>query len=418
MIGIGELKKRKEEIQRLKNIEKLRIKKEKLKLIERMKHRHFKASSIEIPDLSDSDNDNDDNIIETKLELINDISKNVTNDTELTNLKNIGNTKIPFNNLINWNFIYIFHILIIILFLILLFYNIIIINYYNITEIIISYNIIKSNITITSIGILVFCMYNDIKEIYYTMKYIIPIRMKWIPFITIDISDEINALFINNYKIKLENIKEINSFSIEFIYLCIIGIFLGNIPYNLLILLLRNNNYMNFTIQRIISPIFGTIIIIRALLGSNFYLKIIFFLNIIYNYNMNIRESIGIAIQSYKTYISIIIFSFLYSFIALFFTSMLYPSVIGLSIALGFIIGIIYGLLNGIYHSLPIKPFLYITTLKHGTWLRINKTEKCLCRKNGQICTELNTTEEILIIYTTDDFKFNNLLKNGMGTSS
>ena len=78
------------------------------------------------------------------------------------------------------------------------------------------------------------------------------------------------------------------------------------------------------------------------------------------------------------------------------------PIILGASILLGYV----YGLCTGCSHSLPIRPWMYITTLQPGIWLRVAKKQRCPCVYWGAFCTEIHQSDEILVVYPSDEVRF------------
>lgn len=68
--------------------------------------------------------------------------------------------------------------------------------------------------------------------------------------------------------------------------------------------------------------------------------------------------------------------------------------------------------LIGIYHTLPIRPWMYITAINNGMWLKVQKKKICPCVKTCSFCTEIHSTTEIFIIFPKEKMKFYELLEN------
>jgi hypothetical protein len=229
---------------------------------------------------------------------------------------------------------------------------------YTIEEKVSIYGTQQSKISLTSYSILFFAAYNDIKEILYTLKKVIPYREKYIPLITLDSSEEVKALFVGNYTIPLESITEFHPFHKQFIIFCLIGYCIGVFPWCLLATILREE-YLDYATMRIITPTLGSIMLIRSLLGSGFVVKGIFALSFLFDYRFEKREEIGKAIQTLKTEHSAYTTAFATTILFLVFCSLLTNSYwLGVFVVIVLFGSFIYGSFTGCMHVLPIRPWM------------------------------------------------------------
>ena len=158
--------------------------------------------------------------------------------------------------------------------------------------------------------------------------------------------------------------------------------------------------------MRIVSPIFGAIICWRAILGPGFILKFIFSSYYFFDFETAARERVGKAMQTDRAVYSAATTMGTVMIFAAFAGTVFFFHYAGYIFGAAIIIGYVYGLCTGCYHSLPIKPWMVITTLEPGIWLRIKKKQRCPCVYWGAFCTEIHNSEEILIIYPTDEVRF------------
>ena len=70
---------------------------------------------------------------------------------------------------------------------------------FTITEKVVPYGYFNGAIVLTAGMELVFAAYCDAKEIWHTIKHVVPLRDKWIPQVTLDLSDEGRALVVGHY---------------------------------------------------------------------------------------------------------------------------------------------------------------------------------------------------------------------------
>ena len=74
---------------------------------------------------------------------------------------------------------------------------------YSIYKTFFPYGQYQGEISMSSYLLLFIAVYNDLKEIWYTIKYVIPYRDKWIPLVTLDLSDEGRSLIVGHFIIPI-----------------------------------------------------------------------------------------------------------------------------------------------------------------------------------------------------------------------
>jgi len=83
-------------------------------------------------------------------------------------------------------------------------------------------------------------------------------------------------------------------------YYCAAGYGMGVFPWCVFALLLRSS-YLRYSSMRIVTPALGLIVIIRAVLGPGFALKIVSSLSFFYALSFQKRELIGVSFQTDNT---------------------------------------------------------------------------------------------------------------------
>ena len=79
----------------------------------------------------------------------------------------------------------------------------------------------------------------DFKELYYNLKNVVPIRDEFIPYLTLDLTKDGNAIYFGHNIIGLESIAEQLAFPSSFATLCALGYFMGSFPWCMLHLIMR-----------------------------------------------------------------------------------------------------------------------------------------------------------------------------------
>ena len=96
------------------------------------------------------------------------------------------------------------------------------------------------------------------------------------------------------------DIKESSPFSERFVQYCAAGYGLGVFPWCVFALLLRSA-FLKYSSMRIVTPALGLVVIMRAVLGPGFVLKIASSLSFFYALSFETRELIGVSFQTENT---------------------------------------------------------------------------------------------------------------------
>ncbi len=77
--------------------------------------------------------------------------------------------------------------------------------------------------------------------------------------------------------------------------------------------------------------------------------------------------------------------------------------------------GFMSGALMGFSHDLPIRPWMCLTHVDGGMYFEVKKKQQCPCIYWGKYCTEMHEISEVFVVFTNDDVKFVNYVKNAAG---
>ena len=80
----------------------------------------------------------------------------------------------------------------------------------------------------------------------------------------------------------------------------------------------------------------------------------------------------------------------------------------------GLIFRALYGCFTGCIHSLPVHPWMYLTIIRGGVWMKVKKKQRCPCIYWGSFCTDMHDIDQVFIIWTTDQTRFLNYIKGGV----
>eukprot|EP01041_Mallomonas_annulata_P006490 gene6490-13099_t len=265
-------------------------------------------------------------------------------------------------------------------------------------------------LSLSSGGLLLFALACDFKELFHTLRYVVPVASNWTPLVTVDISEEISALFVGRNTIKLQDIKEAHLFTTKFVSGCAFAYFVGSLPWCMATLILRDQ-YLPYGYMRIVIPTIGGILVLRAILGPGIFLKVVFALQYVLDFRVLARQKIGSAFQTTKTYLASFHTALGVSIFGVFLCSAVAAGVAQYAFAVLLVGGATYGAFTGCIHSLPIRPWMVITTLKEGVWLRVKKEQLCPCVYRGRHCTELHQYEEIFVMFPREMLQFMSILK-------
>lgn len=283
---------------------------------------------------------------------------------------------------------------------------------YTLSQDLMIFGVYKSKVEINSGGILLFALFSDSKEIYYTLMNIIPLVPAFVPMVTLDTTFDVNSMFVGNYQVRLEDITQAHTFSTYFTIGNLLGLFLGCFPWCLFSMIIRDY-YLPFDIMRILAPSFGAICIIRSLLGPFFVHKIVFSALYILRVDYKTREEIGTAFKAEKTRTGAINAALIFACIGGLFCTVILLDYAALMFGVFLFVGFLYGGVTGCIHDLSIKPWMYFTTISDGVWLKLKKKKRCPCDYWGKYCTDMHDASEIFIIFPKDRVLFLSKLKGG-----
>ena len=429
--GSGDLLIKSDIINKEKKRTQKKIKKEQKKLEERKKGKNFKSSTIEEAIQENKEEDIEINKLQSYKPISeggftttnnNDINTNyaindtLTSDLDRFQRQNHAMLRVPFEIDESKQFRQVFAITIILIFSILFLFELSYIKPYTIHEPIRPYGVVDGEISFSSYGMILFAAYCDIKEIYYVLKYVIPARDAYLPQVTLDLSDEVRSLIVANNIIPISEIKEYGAFGEGYILFSTIGYSLGVVPWCMFSILLREA-VLSYASMRIVTPLLGCIMVLRAILGPAFVLKCYMALSFLFACNFTTREQMGVAFQTIKTQNTALNTSLILGFLALLICSAVAFKWLGIIFAIAIIGGAIYGAFTGCMHNLPLRPWMYITTLRSGIWMKLKKRQRCPCLYWGKYCTEMHNYEEVFVLFVKDEVKFMTLINGGITSS-
>jgi hypothetical protein len=308
---------------------------------------------------------------------------------------------------------YIFALLLIGVLVVLIIALISVTSFYVVKKTIQAFGLVDSTMSITSFGFNFFALVCDCKEIFWTLKYAVPVKdVSRLDMITVDRSDEVNALFVGPYTIPMQDIYSINNFTREWALVVVCAYFLGAFPWNILSLILRNV-YLDFNSMRVVTPIFGGITVLRAILGPGIFVKIAFTCSYFYSWGMKKREMIGIACQAPRTRLAALHGAAIFTGIIILVVSAVAVNFIGEAIAIALVSGAMYGAFTELTYGLPIHPYMQFTTFSEGVYIELKRKEGCPCVYWCSYCTDMHEMQEVFVVYTTHDSRLVDLLKSG-----
>jgi hypothetical protein len=286
--------------------------------------------------------------------------------------------------------------------------------YYVVSKTLSPFNAYTSELTVTSFGFNFLAIVCDWKEIFWTLKFAVPVlrEKSRLDMITIDRSDETNSLFVGPYTIPMEEILSVNPFTRAFALAVGVAYFLGAFPWNVLSLILRNA-YLEYQSMLVVTPIFGAITILRAILGPGIFVKIAFACSFYYSCDKGKRELIGIACQATRTRLAALHGALVFTLLAVLIVAAFAAGFIGQAVATAFVCGAMYGGFTLITHNLPVHPYMQFTTFNQGVYLVLKRKEKCPCVYWGAYCTDMHEMQEMFLVYTTWDSRLVELVKKG-----
>ena len=439
--GTGEAVLSQEDQDALKRQEAERLKKERRALKRRMKRRNFKVAAgdggggggdeeggggkkkkkkgIDDDDDHDDDEDDLDDDEEAKADLGGAAASSAglpTNpqqgDLEKFKKQNVGMLRQPFDTRVDKRWTLFFRNYNLGLLALLTLIKIGTTSYYEVHQPLLVFGQLKGDLQLTSLAVFFFAFCCDLKEIYYTLKNIVPCRDEWVPYITIDLQEDVSALFIGEHVVALKDIGEIVPFPPAFILLNALGFFIGCFPWCLFSIILRDQ-FLTFTSMRIVTPALALVSLARAILGPAFVIKTVFSFYYLFAFDTKTRERAGIACQATKTRTSAATGMLLVSLVLYLVAGIVAFDLATTVFGCALVVGLLYGAFTGCTHGLPIRPWMVLTCLRGGVWMRVKKKQRCPCIYWGSFCTDMHDAEEVFVIYSTDDMRFLSVIKTG-----
>ncbi len=421
--GEGEVIKTKEDLEAEKKEKQAALKKQKKLLKERMKNRNFKGSAslnvvaAEEPD-SDEEKDGDEGRLDALFGAAKDKPKS-SGSEELAEFKktNVGMLRVPFNTKVNWNWTLFFRNTMLLLFVAAAMFKMSTTSYYVVHEPYVAFGKYEGDMSVTSAGVFLFAAFLDLKEIYFCLKKVVPCRPEWVPLITLDLQEDVSSLFIGPHVIKLSDISEFTAFSDTFAVCLALCYFLGAFPWCLFSVILRDQ-FLNFHTMRVASPILGLLMGFRAILGPGLFIKFGFSLYYLFAFDPKTRERFGAALTTERTSLTVFWTMVSFAFIGYVVSGIAMYEYANLIAQLMLPVGFVYGAFTGCIHSLPIHPWMYLTIVRGGVWMKVKKKQRCPCIYWGSFCTTMHEVDEIFIVWSDDQVKFLNYLKGGVNSSA
>jgi hypothetical protein len=256
--GEGERKKRKEEEKALRAKERARIRKQKRKLKKRMEKKNFKASSEDEIKLDEEEPDSPDEDEPTEEDLVKFGDDRIADDKDKFKRKNVALLRIPFDTKVDINVRTRFLYITIGAFVFLALFKFTTSTVYVVHENLTAYGTLSGQISLYSVGIIIFALFCDFKEMYFTYKNVIPARPEWVPYVTVDLTDDVKSLFIGSHQVLLSDITENEAFSKNWIISCAACYLAGCFPWCTFSLIIRDQ-YLNFGSMRIVTPTLASI---------------------------------------------------------------------------------------------------------------------------------------------------------------
>jgi len=410
--GEGEIKKTEADIAAEKEAERKRLKAEKKKLKQRMKSKKFQGSTLAVTQEVESDDEEE--AKHDTLETIKPVGgEEATSEMDKFKRTNVGMLRVPFDTKVDHFWIKFFRNLVLFNFGLFTFIKLITTSSYVVHQPVAVFGQLSGDASFTSLGVFFFAMCCDWKEIYYCLKNVVPCRPEWVPYITIDLQEDISALFIGKYSISIKDINEINAFPPSFGFACAAAYIIGCFPFCLFSLVLRDQ-FLQYTAMRMCAPILGLIMLFRAILGPSFIIKIIFSLFYLFATDPKSRERVGVACLQERTWTTGFFACFSFGLAGAIFCAFVLYSFLTVAFGVALAFGFFYGVFSGCYHSLPIRPWMVLTMVRGGVWMRVKKKQRCPCIYWGSFCSDIHDAEEIFIIYPEDPIKFLNHIKGGL----
>lgn len=264
-------------------------------------------------------------------------------------------------------------------------------------------------------GILFFALFLDFKEIYHVLLRVVPCSTGLIPMVTLDTTFDVNSLFIGNSVVNLEDVKEANTFSTLFLIATTLGYIMGCLPWCLISMLVRDL-YLPFDIMRMLTPSLGAIIVARAILGPAIVVKSCLALSAVLDFSLKGREDMGLAFKAKKSHLAAFNMAIGFACVGSLLLCIVWYDMAAYAFPLLLAIGFFYGAMTGCSHELTVKPWMLVTTISDGVWLKVKQKKRCPCVYWGGYCSDMHDTNEMLIIFPKDPVLFLGKLKGSLDT--
>jgi hypothetical protein len=419
--GEGDVIKSKEDLAREKAERDAIKKKEKKLLKERMKNRNYKGSTVVAGDDSKEqgqDSDDEDALDAMFGAPVTDKPKDSGSD-QLAEFKktNVGMLRIPFDIKVSLQWTNFFRNWTLFMFAVACLWKLSELSYYVVHQPYLAFGKVEGDMSVTSLGIFLFAAFMDLKEIYFCLKKVVPCRPEWVQPITLDLQEDISSLFIGPHIIKLSDISEFTAFPQSFALTIAVMYIIGCLPWCLIGVILRDQ-FLDFETMRIVTPTLGAFIAWRAILGPGILVKFGFSMYYLFAVDPKTRERFGAALATERaglgafwSMVSLPLLMYVVFGIALY-------DYADLVAQLSLLVGAIFGAFTGCVHSLPIHPWMNLTLIRDGVWMKVRKKQRCPCIYWGSFCTEMHQVDEVFIIWSTDQVRFLNYLKGGVGVAA
>ncbi len=350
--GEGELVKRKEVLEKERRKEQRKIKRQQKRLDERRKNKNFQVSTITVDQAEEFDDLGPETKEDTPFG-----GQTLMTDVDKFRRQNVAMLRIPFKVEVDEKFRSVFWMCALGVFTVIFVTTLGLTKYYSIHEPILAFGLYPADLELTSTLVVFFAAFCDLKEVYFTLKFIVPARDRWLPLVTIDLSEEVRCLFVGERTVPLGDIHEIHAFPESFMRYCLAAYTIGAFPWCLFSLLLREA-YMEFTSMRVVTPMIGVIAILRAVLGPSFVVKCFFSLKFLMDGNYRVREHMGVAFQQDNTFNSAVNTAIGMTAVGVLITAAVAYDYVPIVIGVGVGFGLVYGAFTGCMHNLPIKPWI------------------------------------------------------------
>jgi hypothetical protein len=380
--GQGLMLKSPEEIEEEKKEYYKKIKKQKKKLAKRMEKKNFRGSTIAIEenqeylDTLDANvlrpRDDNNNLIPENQKALSEmkegeyqydansmmmIDDQIPDNVERMKRQNMAMLRVPFEFETDDSFRFYFFVGVMILFSAMFLIELALSTSFSIYQPVEVFGMFQTTFYINGSLLTIFAGVNDLKEIYYVIKNVIPCTRAFFPLITVDLTEDGRSLYMGHHRIPLAQISEITAFPKSFSYYNLLGVVCGVFPYNLFSLLIREA-FLKYETMRFVTPFIGSICIIRAVLGPLFLIKAVYVLEYVFSYHFNIREAIGKAMQKKSTLHMTVNVSLGLTILGMVFCALTSVENVPYVVVAGMFGGACYGLFTGTAHELPIKPWI------------------------------------------------------------